>query len=300
MLESSQFQILIAIDKAQNLSRAGESLGITQSAVSQQLKNLESKLGIRLVERQGKKVMLTGSGLKLVKLGKVYLKRIDDLVSEIQQEKNQMRGSVSIGTLNGVGKSWVSHRMIEFSSHFPQLSVKIVMDFPDMLLKSFENREIDYLILPENFKPAHADYKHLHTEKSTLIFPKGGQYQVSADMDLKQLTSLPLIFFEDRDPLFYSWCREKFGTLPRAVQPRLVVNSFGQIMQVVHDGLGIAVVPTHVFKRSYFKNKVNTLGKEFDIQSNEFYFIYHSEDDQTLKTQTLHDFLLKEVEQLDF
>ena len=98
--------------------------------------------------------------------------------------------------------------------------------------------------------------------------------------------------------MFYSWCREKYGSVPRNVKPRIVTNSFGQILQAVNENLGIAVVPTHVFRRSFFKDKVKTLGKEFDIISGEFLFIFHSEDAESLKINTVYDFH-KEVSKLD-
>ena len=107
------------------------------------------------------------------------------------------------------------------------------------------------------------------------------------------------IFFEEKDPLFYQWCKEKYGTVPRNIKPRIVVNAFGQMLQAVNEGLGIAVVPTHVFRRSFFKKKVKTLGKEYDIQSSEFHFVFHNDDKESLKIKTLYDFLHKEVDKLD-
>jgi DNA-binding transcriptional LysR family regulator len=299
MIETSQISVLMAVDQATSLSQAAEFLNITQSAVSQNLKNLESKVGFPVVTRQGKKVVLTPGGKKLAKLGKTYSKRFDDLIDELQQEKQRILGSISIGTMYGIGKSWIAQRMIEFSTHFPELEVKVTMDFPDKLISGFENREFDCLVLPETLVPAHCESKVLHNEKSTLVFPDSPKFNITTKTELKELTEFPLIFFEDRDPLFFQWCREKFGSVPRNIRPRIVVNAFGQILQAVHEGQGIAVVPTHVFRRSYFKDKVKTLGKKFDIQSNTFQYAFHSEDKESLKINTLYDFLHKEVENLD-
>ena len=299
MIEASQLAVLMAVDQATSLSQAAEFLNITQSAVSQNLKNLENKIGFPVVTRQGKKVVLTPSGRRLAKLSKTYSKRFDDLISELQQEKQRIIGSVGMGTLYGIGKSWIAQRMIEFSANFPDLGVKLSMDFPDKLIAAFENRELDCLVLPQTLVPAHCDSKVLHNENATLVFPDSVDFKIDSETDLKQLVEFPLIFFEDRDPLFYQWCRQRYGSVPRNIQPRIVVNAFGQILQAVHDGLGIAVIPTHVLRRSYFKDKVKTLGKEMDIQSNVFHFIYHSEDKESLKLDTLYSFLQQEVSRLD-
>ena len=131
MIENSQLQVLIALTNSDSLSQAAEHLSITQSAVSQHIKNLEAKVGFAIVARQGKKLVLTPGGKRMAKLGRNYFKRFEDMISEIQEGNNQILGGVSVGTLFGIGKSWISHRMVEFSSHFPDLSVKVEMDYPD-------------------------------------------------------------------------------------------------------------------------------------------------------------------------
>ncbi len=299
MIENSQIQVLMALTSADSLSQAAEHLSITQSAVSQHIKNLEAKVGFDIVTRQGKKLVLTPGGKKLAKLGKNYFKRFDETIAEIQQDNNQILGGVSLGTLFGIGKSWIAHRMVEFSSHFPDLSVKVEMDYPDRLLAGFEARDFDCLILPRKLTPSHCESKLLHSEMVTLVVPKTAEYEnFDENISLKELTEYPVIFFEDRDPLFFQWCKYKFGSLPRNIKPRLVINAFGQILQAVHEGLGIAVIPTHVLERSFFKDKIRIFGDEFEYNNSDFDFVFHSEVKDSLKIQTLFDFLYKEVNNL--
>lgn len=297
MIESSQLQVLMALTKAESLSQAAENLGITQSAVSQNIKTLESKVGFSVITRQGKKMVLTPGGRKLAKLSKNYSKRFEDMISEIQQEKNKIIGGITVGTMFGIGKSWVATRLIDFAGHFSELNIKVQMDYPDKLIREFENRDIDCLILPSDITPAHSESEILHNEMSTLVFPK--ELNIDSETGLKDIMEHPLIFFEEKDHLFYTWCKQRFGQVPRGASPRLVVNAFGQILQAVNEGLGIAIVPTHVLRRSYFKDKVGQLGKEHYVQSSVFNFIYHPEDKNSLKIDTLYDFLLKEVDNLN-
>jgi DNA-binding transcriptional LysR family regulator len=299
MIESSQVNVLMALAESNTLSQAAEKLNVTQSAVSQNLKSLESKVGFPVVSRHGKKLVLTSGGKKLAKLGRAYFRRFDDLINEIQQDTKTIVGEISLGTMYGLGKSWIASRMIEFSSQFPDLRVQITMDFPETLLKKFDSGDLNCLILPTSLVPAYSEHRILHNEYATLVFPDSADYKIDHNTSLKEIMNHPLIFFQHRDPLFYNWCKERFGQIPRNVQPRLVVNSFGQIMQAVHEGLGIAVIPTHVLRRSFFKDKIKNLGKKHDIQSEIFQFIYHSEDKESIKMNTLFDFLVKELEKFD-
>ncbi len=293
MIDTSSLQTLMAINKAKSFSKAAEELHVTQSAISQSIKNLEKKVGVKLISRIGKQVALTHEGLKLCYLGKDFFKKYDIVMSQILQEKNKVMGKITVGTLTGIGKSWVSSSVIEFAANYKDVDVNIVMDFPDNLISKFQASEVDVLIVPESLVPASAQRLELEKEYSTLCFPES--WNISGDMDLKTIAGYPLIFFEDTDPLFFKWCREKFGSIPRNVKPKIVVNSFGHMLKAVHHGLGIAVIPTHVFERSFYRDKVSTLGRGHQVFNDRFYFVYHEEAFELLKVKTLYEFMRNEV-----
>ncbi len=296
MLETSMLQVLVALSHNENISKAAEELNVTQSAVSQALKNLEGKVGFPLLARQGKSVALTENGHRLARVAKQYMKRIDETIEQIQLENHEIKGKLHLGSLYGLGKTWLSSRMLDFLTTYPDIEVRLSMDFPENVIKKFEQHEIDCLILPEHLVPAFADKKDLHSEYTTLVFSE--KYKITAKTDLKDLMNYPVIFYENNDPNFYRWCKGKFGAVPRNVKPRLVVNSFGQMLQAVNEGLGIAVVPTHVLRRSHFKQKLKTVGKEFEVFSNKVSFAYHPDEAASYKIKELYKFLLEAAKEL--
>lgn len=296
MIESSQLLVLIALSHNENISKAAEELNVTQSAVSQALKNLEAKVGFPIVTRQGKSVNLTESGMRLAKVAKQYFKRIEETIEQIHLENHEIKGKIHVGSLYGLGKTWLSSRMLDFLAAYPQLEVRLSMDFPETLIKKFEQHEIDCLIMPEHLVPAFADKKDLHSEYSTLVFPES--FNITAKSDLKEILGHPIIFYDNNDPTFYRWCREKFSVVPRNLKPRLVVNSFGQMLQAVNEGIGIAVVPTHVMKRSYKRENVKTVGKEFEVFNNKVSFAFHADEADNYKIKELYKFLLEVAKEL--
>lgn len=287
----------MALSRSNSLSEAAEVLHITQSAVSQSIKNLEAKVGFPVVSRTGKKMNLTHEGKMLAKLSGYYVKKLDDLVSEIRDANKKVAGEISLGTMFGIGKSWVSSRMLDFATEYRNIDLKVVMDFNSALLAKFENRDLNCLVLPKKILPAHYESKPLHLERCVLVY--SDHYKVTKDTTLKELLNIPIIFFDEKDSLFYSWCRSHFGTIPRQVTPRLVVNSFGQILYGVSKGLGVAVVPTHVLQRSYFKDKIKTLDASSIVTLDEFHFVYHEEDKDSVKLNTLYEFLLEGIKNLN-
>lgn len=296
MIESSMLQVLIALSHNENISKAAEELNVTQSAVSQALKNLEGKVGFPIVTRMGKSVTLTENGMRLAKVAKQYFKRIEETIEQIHLENHEIKGKLHVGSLYGLGKTWLSSRMLTFLSAYPELEVRLSMDFPENIIKKFEQHEIDCLIMPEYMVPAFAEKKELHSEYSTLVFPDSDKFKITKTTELKDILNMPIIFYDNNDPTFYRWCREKYGVVPRNIKPRLVVNSFGQMLAAVAEGLGVAVVPTHVFKRSH--QKVKTVGKEFEVFNNKVSFAFHADEIGNYKIKELYKFLLEVTKEL--
>jgi DNA-binding transcriptional LysR family regulator len=183
----------------------------------------------------------------------------------------------------GVGKSWIASTLMFLVEKYPHLDIKITMDFPENLLRSFEKNELNCLVLPEVFIPDYAEKKVLQKEYSTLVFPKGNPFNISKDIKLTDISELPLVTFEENDPLLYRWCQKKFKSTPKRTNTKLVVNSFRHILQAVQSGYGCAVVPSHVLQRSFYKDQVDTFMDEFKIFNDTFYFAYHKDESQYKK-----------------
>ncbi|MBL6991042.1 MAG: LysR family transcriptional regulator [Bacteriovoracaceae bacterium] len=292
MIETSQFQTLVAVAKEKSFSRAAESLGVTQSAISQSIKSLESKIEVQLFKRSGKSVVLTSEGEKLNQLAVGFLKNLELTIEEIRYNKNEMTGKIRVGTLTGIGKSWLAPELLQFTSEYPSLSVATSLGFPEELIRDFEDYKLDLLVLPEYALPHQGEKVLLCEERSTLVMPKSDQYNIEGDVTLEKISQLPVVLFDLAAPIFLKWCQECFGRTPKKFTARYVINSHGNMLQAVIQGLGIAVVPTHVLNRSVYKNKVKTLGKKYEVSNGKFYLVYHENALELVRIKTLVDRLV--------
>jgi len=147
--------------------------------------------------------------------------------------------------------------------------------------------------LPEEEVPTHCEKEFFVEEKSTLVFPKNHkEFGLKTNLTLRQLEELPTVLFEKDDHLFYRWCRSKFKSAPKKLNIHFMVNSHGHILQAVHEGLGVAVVPNHVLNRSYFKDKVSTLGGEFEVPSGKLFIVYQKESENLARIKNTVERLL--------
>lgn len=293
MIETSQLQTLVAVTKSKSFSKAAENLGVTQSAISQSIKNLESKLDIKIFKRSGKNVVLTTEGEKLFQFASHFLSEMKETLDELQSDKDTMRGKVRIGTLTGIGKSWIAHEVVDYAKENPDLRLSVRMGHQEELLADFDNNLLDILILPEDDLPNHGEREFFLEERSSLVFPKElKDVYFKSELTLERLEVLPTVLFEKDDHLFFKWCRAKFQSIPKKMNVCFIVNSHGHMLQAVYEGLGIAVVPNHVLNRSYFKDKVSTLGEENEVLSGRFYIVYQKESENLLRIKKTIERLL--------
>jgi len=293
MIETSQLQTILTVARSGSFSKAAQDLNVTQSAISQSVKNLENKVGVKLFKRSGRQVVLTTEGERLYHLASDYLEQMDQTLQIIRDNKNTMTGRVRIGTHSGLGKSWVAHAMVDFASKFPDLNVDVRLSYAKNLVAQFEQFQLDCLVLPEGDLPTSGERVNIGSEKLGLVFPKNADFPINSKTTLEELAQYPLIMFEEMESLFFNWCRSHYGKIPSKMRKRLVVNSHGSILYGVSKGVGIAVVPTHVLNRSYYKQKIATLGPDFEVANGKLYFVYHEETKDLLRMRKLiEEFLL--------
>ena len=296
MFETSQILTFSIVARHRNFSEAANILNVTQSAVSQSIKNLESKLGVILFKRTGKEVMLTSAGEIFLKFSDDFMRQMDETMERMKDDKNLMQGSVRIGTLTGIGKSWLAHEMVVLSEKFSDIRVSLSMGNVDELLNKFERNQLDILILPEEDGPHNAEKEFLFDEKSVFVFSENHVSEIKDGISIGLLEKLPLIFFENEDHLFFKWCKSKFNQIPKKLNIKFSVNSHGHMLEAVFHGLGMAVVPNHVFNRSYFKDKLHTLGEDYDHTTAKLYVFYQKESQEIIRIKRTIEFLMTHKE----
>lgn len=292
MIENSQLMALIAIDQTGSFSKAAEKMQVTQSAISQSIKNLEAKLNFKLIIRDKKEIQLTPEGKKLCELGENFVNDYESLLQSFYNDRHQLVGDYTIGTLDGIGKSFVAKYFINFLNEYQDISLKVLLEQPESLLSKFKKQMIQALILPDHLIPASLEKHELFDEYLCFIVHPdllGGENL--SEIDFSQIKKLPFIFFEEQDPNFSQWARSKYKQVPRGMKPRLVFNSYTPIIHAVREKIGAAVIPSHILERPYFVEQTKNLVISREVFLGKICFAYSSEYSDDLKTQKLLSYL---------
>ena len=135
-MENRNVATFIKVVEMNNFTRAAESLGYSQAAVTAQIKQLEHELGAPLFDRIGKRINLTRAGETFLPYAFRLLKAEDEAVASIREQEG-LSGTLTIGTSSSLSIGALPHIAIDFIKEYPDVNVVIkVSDFTQDLGKA--------------------------------------------------------------------------------------------------------------------------------------------------------------------
>src|ERR671936_2417736 len=127
-MDTRQLAAFCAVVERRSFSHAAEQLGVTQPAVSLQVRSLEQRLGQTLLDRSGRRVEPTEAGRRLYRSAQRMLALEEQLYEEVAAtEAGDLRGTLSIGASTGPGGSVVPLLLAQFQRRHPELSVALTI-----------------------------------------------------------------------------------------------------------------------------------------------------------------------------
>lgn len=125
-MDTRQLQAFCEVVERRSFSQAAERLGVTQPAVSLQVRSLEKRLGMQLLDRSGRRVEPTEAGLRLYRGAQRLLQLEDEIVGELQEgATGELEGAFEIGASTGPGGVVLAQLLCQFAEAHPQLQVAL-------------------------------------------------------------------------------------------------------------------------------------------------------------------------------
>ncbi len=232
-----------------SFSSAAEKLFITQSAVSQAIKNLETKLGVTLFFRKTRNLKLTPEGEMLfthIEQAYNFIKTGEQKLTEIQ---NLDSGEIRIGASDTVCKYFLLPYLESFHRLYPRVKIQFINRTSPKILENLKNGAIDLGILTLPLNDKHVSTRELTTV--TDIFVAAPKYAELKEKKIKmaELTDFPLLMLEKA-----SATRRNFDAFLQqnqiALVPEIELESVDLLVEFARIGMGVA----HVLKESALKS----------------------------------------------
>ena len=234
-MELRQLKYFIKAAELQNFTEASIASFITQSTLSQQIKQLEDELGIPLFDRIAKRVRLTEAGKRFLPYAIKTVKDADDGKSILKDLMNLNTGTLNIGVTYGL-TNLLTKAIFDFSGQYPKIRLTIVFGTTQELLEKLNQSQID-MMLSFSQEEKNGSYKTQRLFSSCLALIVHSDHALAAKkrISIKQLDKLPLILpsagFSIRNYLDLLLSRHH-------LQPdiQMEVNDINMLLQLVDTG----------------------------------------------------------------
>lgn len=192
-MELRQLKYLLSIAEEGTFTAAAEKLHISQSALSQQVKKVETELSVPLFDRSRNRLQFTQAGQLLHQGAKQIIKEVDEVKKAIDELEQLYRGTLTIGVLQTVNAYLIPKIVSDFSSQFPDVSLKVQeLAAPQVEQKVYDG-EIDAGISFHPTEHKNLSFSRLFKEELVLIVNPEHPLARRANIDIKDLNQRKLI-----------------------------------------------------------------------------------------------------------
>ena len=173
-MDTRQLAAFCAVVERRSFSQAAEALGVTQPAVSLQIRSLEERLGRRLLDRSGRRVEPTEAGRLLYRSAQRMLQLERQLVEELEDEEGgELRGSLTIGASTGPGAHLVPLLLCEFQRVHPAVLVSLNVRDTHAVIEHVANRALELGVVGAVRRDRSLEFEPLVRDEIVLAVPPG-------------------------------------------------------------------------------------------------------------------------------
>lgn len=233
---------LVALADLRHFGKAADACFVSQPTLSTQIRKLEDELGVVLVERAPRKVMLTAAGLDVVQRARRIVADVEQMREAARRSRDPESGTLRLGVFPTLGPYLLPHVVPTLRARFPQLELLLVEEKSDELLQRLREGKLDaaLLALPLHDDQLHAEF--LFEEPFVLAAPQQHPLAGRSALDAAELSDETLLLLEDghclRDQALdvcrLSGAREKSG---------FRATSLETLRQMVAAGVGVTLLP---------------------------------------------------------
>ncbi|MGV0359046.1 hydrogen peroxide-inducible genes activator [Corynebacterium mastitidis] len=242
----AQLRTFVTIADNRHFGTAAAKLNISQPSLSQALSALENGIGVQLIERSTRKVIVTPIGERLLPYAKAALDATDIFVAHSRGSYGQLIGPLSLGVIPTIAPYLLPTLLLLLRQEYPELEPRIVEDRTTQLLEMLRDGRIDValLALPSE-SPGTVDIP-LYQEDFVVVVPSTHPLAGRHDLSLQALDELQLLLLNDGHCLhdqIVDLCRKADLNPNEAASAVTRASSLTTIVQLVAGGLGATLVP---------------------------------------------------------
>lgn len=240
-MDFEQLRTFLEVTRLKSFSRAAEKLGLTQPAISAQIRSLETEVGARLFDREGGKVTFTAAGRVFEPFAEHCLECHSHIQVAIGELHRSPRGEIAVSANEATSLYVLPAVFAQFKKQYTRVGLSIVRADRARTIEGVLNREVDFGVISLPVKDARLSVESLHKDEVVLVAPKNHPLAGHSSVKLAELLPYSLVLpkqgrqREQIDDFFHA----------HDAQPRIAmeVESSELLKRLVAAGMGLGFLP---------------------------------------------------------
>lgn len=278
-MELRQLKYFVKTAQLLSFSEASRQLYISQSTLSQQIKQLEDELQCNLLQRTSHKVVLTECGERLLPMALKCLHEADNCVLEVANVKNLMTGTLNIGVTHSFSHIlW--YTMKEFLYTYKGIKLNVHYGYTDNLINMLRKKEIDFALAYKKEEP-YEEFESFKLFSTSLcaVLPKRHELAERKILSLKELEKYP-IALPAKGVQGRKWIDRELQRHPEIkLRVRIELNDANFLCDLVEQGSSLVTILSSL---AVAKNS-DLVAVPLDIEDNELIGCVHVLKDEYMK-----------------
>ncbi len=257
-LKLKDLKYLVAVADTRHFGRAAERCFVSQPTLSAQLKKLEDYLGVQLIERQPKRVMLTPAGEQIVARARRIVEASDEVVEIASTHRDPLAGRLRIAFLPTIGPYLMPQIMPRLRKALPRLELMLYEYQTAPMLEHLHGGDIDLGILALPVELDGLESKELYDEPFVVAMPQNNPLAKQGSLRIGDLNGETVLLLEDghclRDQALDVCARASVNE-----KQDFRATSIETLRQMVASGAGITLLPELASRGAYATTKGVTI-----------------------------------------
>ena len=237
-----QFSYLVALADCRNFRRAADAVHVSQPTLSQQLRALEARLGVTLVERGGSPVQLTPVGREVVSRARRLLLEVQDIEDMARRAQAGMCGTIRFGVTPTLGPYLMPGIVAALHRSYPDMRLYVREGIPDEQAQELARGELDMILSPLPVAGSDLHIEPLFREPLHIVSPPDHPVALAATAEQADLARTKFLSLDSRHHA-HRQSREICDQLGAHLLEDYHGTSLDALRQMCGSGLGFAVLP---------------------------------------------------------
>jgi DNA-binding transcriptional LysR family regulator len=196
-MDTKQLAAFCAVVELRSFSQAADQLGVTQPAVSLQIRSLEQRIGQQLLDRSGRRVEPTEAGSRLYRSAQRLLALEQQMLAELGEEaEGEVTGRLEIGASTGPGGSVLPLLLGEFQQLYPQAHVALTVSDTQTVVEQVGRRELELGVVGAAGRHRGVSFEPFYRDEVVLAVP-AGHPRAGGTLSLGELREEPLVLMQE-------------------------------------------------------------------------------------------------------